>query len=121
MLNSDLIVGGAGAVIALVFGYFPSLRVKFAGLTPEMKSVVMILTLIITAFAVWGAGCFGWLDSGVACTKDSLPGLVKLIVIAIIANQSVNRIAPETDDVKNAKVNRIDQSGAVFSPPEQVK
>lgn len=106
MLNSDLIVGGAGAVIALLFGYFPALRVKFAGLSPEMKSAVMIGTLIITAFGVWGAGCIGWIDSGVACTKDSIPSLLKLIVIAIIANQSVNRIAPETDDVKDAKINR---------------
>lgn len=106
MLTAEFLVTATGAVIALVFGYFPALRVKFAKRTPEAKSGIMIGLMVITGFAVWGAGCIGWLNSGIACTSASIPDLIKLILMAIIANQATNRLAPETQDVKAAKIAR---------------
>ena len=121
MLTSDWIVGGAGVLIALIFGYFPVLREKFAGLSPEAKSGIMIGTLVVTAFGVWGAGCIGWIDSGVACTTASIPQILKLILIAIVSNQAANRISPELPDVKTAKIERNipGQSGQVYNPERQ--
>ncbi|MFA6204301.1 MAG: hypothetical protein WC710_14080 [Gallionella sp.] len=106
MLSSEFIVTATGAVIALVFGYFPVLREKFAALTSEAKSGIMIGLMVLTGFAVWGAGCAGWIDSGIACTTADIPNLLKLIIMAIIGNQATNRIAPELPDVKQAKVER---------------
>lgn len=106
MLSSEFLVTATGAVIALVFGYFPVLRVKFAALTSEAKSGIMIGMMVLTGFAVWGMGCAGWLESGIACTTASIPDLVKLIILAVIANQGINRVAPETKDVKDAKADR---------------
>jgi hypothetical protein len=62
--------------------------------------------MVLTGFAGWGAGCAGWIDSGIACTTADIPNLIKLILMAIIANQATNRIAPEMKNVKDAKVDR---------------
>lgn len=105
-MSSELIVTIAGAFVALLFGYFPVLRERFAALTSEAKSGIMIGLMVLTGFAVWGAGCIGWLDTGIACTTASIPELVKLIIMAVIANQATNRIAPELKDVKDAKAQR---------------
>jgi hypothetical protein len=98
-----MIVSTTGAAIALIFSLFPVLRTWFAGLTSEAKSGIMIGLMVLTAFAVWGAGCIGWLTTGMACTTASIPDLLKLILLAIVANQGVNRIVPEPADVKAAK------------------
>jgi len=106
MLTSDYIVLVAGAVIALVFGYFPVLNTWFAALTSEAKSGIMIGLMVLTGFGIWGAGCLGWMDTGVACTTAAIPDLIKLILLAIVGNQSANRIAPELAAVRLAKANR---------------
>ena len=105
-MTPEIIVGAAGAAIALIFGYFPVLRTKYAGLATETKSLTMIGLMVLTGFAVWGLGCIGWYDSGIACTTNQIPEVIKLVVLAIIANQSVNRIFPETKDVKQARALR---------------
>ncbi len=114
MLNSEFLVTATGALIALVFGYFPILREKFAALSREAKSGIMIGLMVLTGFAVWGAGCAGWLDSGIACTSADIPNLIKLILMAIIANQATNRLAPETADVRQAK-NYRDAEAVLYS------
>lgn len=105
-MTAELIVTLAGAFVALLFGYFPVLRERFAALTGEAKSGIMIGLMVLTGFAVWGAGCIGWLDTGIACTTASIPDLLKLILMAVIANQATNRIAPELPSVKQAKASR---------------
>lgn len=107
-MSEELIVSLAGAVVALIFGYFPVLRVKYAGLTSEAKSGIMLGLMVVTALAVWGIGCagWGWIDTGLACNSSALPHVLKLTILAIASNQGVNRIFPEAGDVKLAKAMR---------------
>ncbi len=102
-MTPELIVSLAGGLVALLFGYFPALRTWFAAKSSEYKSGMMILLMALVGFGAWGAGCIGWLDTGMACTKQAIPELLKYILIAIATNQAVNRIAPEIKDVKEAK------------------
>jgi hypothetical protein len=105
-MTPELIVSIWAGVIALFFGYFPILRTKFAALTSEAKSLIMLGLMALVGFGVWGAGCIGWMDTGMACTSAAIPALLKYIFLAIITSQGVNRIAPELPDVKEAKTSR---------------
>ena len=122
-MSPELFVSLTAGVIALVFGYFPALRVMFAALSSEAKSGIMIGLMVLVGFAAWGAGCIGWIATDLACTQDSIPTLIKLILIAIVSNQATNRIAPELEDVKGAKLARYlpDQSGEVANPETVTK
>lgn len=106
MLNSEFVVSAAGAVIALLFAYFPALNTWYAGQKTEIKSLIMIGLMFAVAFGVWGAGCAGWLDSGIACTAASIPDLIKLVILAVVANQGVYQIAPQVKAVQHEKAMR---------------
>lgn len=105
-MTPELIVSIASGLIALLFGYFPVLRTRFGAQTSEIKSLIMIGLMVLTGFGVWGAGCIGWIVTGMACSVDAIPDLLKYILIAIITSQGVNRLAPEMKDVKEAKARR---------------
>jgi hypothetical protein len=103
MLTSESIVAIVGIATSLIFNYFPALRVKFAALTTEQRSGIMIGLMILAAFGTWGAGCMGWLDAGVACSVNALPQLGKLIFLALVANVTTYTVSPQLPDVKDAK------------------
>jgi hypothetical protein len=107
MLTSDFIAWVAGIVVSLLFSYFPVLNTKFAALTTEAKSGIMIGMMALAGFGIWGAGCAGWIDANLACTTATIPQLVKLIVQALIANQSTFMVSPQTASVKAAKLNGV--------------
>ena len=113
-MTPELIVSIAAGVIALLFGYFPILRTKFAALSSEVKSLVMIGLMVLVGFGAWGAGCLGWMETGVACESAAIPTLIKYILLAIVTSQGINRLAPEMADVKAAKVTR-DLAGYAYS------
>jgi hypothetical protein len=106
ILSADSIVSTTAAVIALVFAYFPVLRVKFAGLSSEAKSGTMIGLMLLVSVAVWGMGCAGWFQSGIDCSQAGLMELGKLFLLALVTNQGVNRVSPELADVSEAKKKR---------------
>ena len=107
MLTSEFIVSTVGIVVSLVFNYFPNWRVQFAQLPTETKSGIMIGAMVLTALLTWGAGCIGWVNSGVACNINSLPKLGELIFLALVANFTTYGVSPQLPDVKDAKNQRV--------------
>ena len=111
ILTSELLVSIAGVVLSLLFSYIPGLRVWFAALASEKKQLIMLGLLVLVTGGVFGLGCAGVLDTGLACDKGGVIAIVKLLVAGIIANQATYLISPQTDDVVIAKQLRNDGEG----------
>ena len=87
----------AGTFLSLVFSYIPGAKDWFMQFEPEVKRLIMLGLIILSAGVVFGLGCLGWgpdLGITLACDQAGLLGLVQQIVIAIIANQSIYAISP---------------------------
>jgi len=96
----------AGGVLALLFSYIPGLNASFAGLGSEVKRLIMAGLLFLVAGSIYGLACAGVgasLDISVLCTQEGFLGLVKVFVLAVIANQSAYAIAPRTLSVRDAR------------------
>jgi len=107
-LTSELLVSIAGIVLSLLFSYIPGLRVWFAALAAEKKQLIMLGALIIVTGGVFGLGCAGVLDIGIPCDKGGVIAIIRLLILALIANQSTYLISPQTNDVIIAKQLRDD-------------
>jgi hypothetical protein len=111
-VTSEILVSIAGVVLSLLFSYIPGLRVWFGALVSEKKQLIMLAALIIVTGGVFGLGCAGVLDIGIPCDKGGVISIIRLLILALIANQSTYLISPETNDVVIAKQLRDDGEGA---------
>ena len=85
----------AGAVLSLAFSYIPGLDEGFANLEPTHKRLIMGGLLVVVAVAVFGLSC-GNLLASVTCDKQGALGLVNVLIMALIANQSVYQITKKS-------------------------
>ena len=89
----------AGTFLSLIFSYIPGAKDWFMQFEPEVKRLIMLGLILISSAVGFGLSCLGWgFDLGInlSCDQSGLLGLVKQIVIAIIANQSIYAISPHT-------------------------
>lgn len=109
-MTPEVLFGAAGAILSLLFSYIPGLNAWFAGLKSEYKQLIMLLLIIVVAGGAYGLACAGVLMglTGIelACTEAGLWGLVKAVVLAIIANQAIYGLSPQTGAVREAKAAR---------------
>jgi hypothetical protein len=105
-LSAEVITGLAGVIVSLLFSYFPVLREKFAAMSAEAKSGIMLGVLAVVTGAVTALNFYGVLDAGI----DFVPGwewrVVWVFVVAVIGNQAAYKISPQTPEVKQAKALR---------------
>lgn len=104
-MSANVLAGLAGIVLSLLFSYIPKLNAKFAALAPEVKRLIMLGLLALVAGGVYGISCSGWWVA-VTCDQAGIKQLVEAFIAAIIANQSVYSITPQTPAVRTAKENR---------------
>lgn len=109
-MTSEQLLTIAGAVLALAFMYIPGLREKYAGLSDEVKRLIMAGILLVVSGAVYGLSCYGLLGSimtqsaqAVTCDQNGLIELAWAFVLAIMANQGTYLLAPRPASVKAAK------------------
>lgn len=93
----------AGGALSLFFSYVPKLNTKFAALATESKRLIMLGLLAATAVVIYGLGCGGIVQTGIACSQQGLTRLVYIFVLAMISNQSTFTITPQTSAVKAVK------------------
>ncbi len=110
-MTSEILIGISGAVLSLLFSYIPGLRFWYAGLVGETKQLIMLGLLVLTTGAVYALSCAGVINVGVACSKEGIIALVKLLILGIVANQSTYLITPKTNDAVIAKQLRDDGEG----------
>lgn len=93
----------AGIFLSLLFSYVPGLNTKFAAWPGELKRATMLGLLLLTSVVIFSLGCSGILNAGLTCDKQGIIQLLWSFILAVIANQSVFSISPQTQAVQQAK------------------
>jgi len=97
-MTSETLTVISAAVLSLLFSYTPGLSGKWGNLMPEFKRLIMLVLLLLVAGVVFSLACSGWgADFGLAvtCDKTGGIGLVRALVLAVMANQSTYAITPK--------------------------
>ena len=103
VISPEILAAIAGAALSLAFSYLPGLNTKYAALETTRKKLIMAGLLAAVAAVVYGLGCGGILQIGLTCSKDGLVQLVWIYILAIMANQGVFTLTPQTPSVKGSK------------------
>jgi len=91
-MTDNLLVGIAGIMLSLAFGYVPGLSDWYSALDGVRKAQVMAVLLLAAAVGVFLAGCYSpW--QAVSCDEAGMWGLVELLITALVANQATYQIA----------------------------
>lgn len=88
----------AGALLSLAFSYVPGLKEKWQPLSEEHKRAYMALMLLVTAAALLGLSCAGWLEQlwpglGISCSQEGALALVRIFIMAMVSNQATFRLS----------------------------
>lgn len=100
----EVIAGIVGILLTLIFAYFPKLRVLYGGLQSEVKSLIMLGLILVTALVITLLAY-----TKVITTNEPVTWLLfaKVMFAALIANQPAYTILPQAADVTRAKLNRM--------------
>jgi len=86
-MDTQTLSGIAGAVLSLLFSYIPGLSDWFGNLSDKQRSLVMLLSLLVTAGGIYALSCAQLTDIGTTCDKKGAMDLVKIFIAALVANQ----------------------------------
>ena len=89
----------AGTVLSLIFSYIPGAREWYLQFNGQAKRLIMLALISLSAGIIFGLSCLGWgSEFGItlSCDQAGLFGLVRQVVLAIIANQGIYTISPHT-------------------------
>ena len=89
----------ASAVLSLLFSYVPGLNEWFGKLDGVHKRLIMLALLAIVAGGSYALACAGvGQDLGVAvtCDKSGAVELLKVFILAVMANQTIYTISPKS-------------------------
>jgi hypothetical protein len=101
-LTAGLISGFAGALLSLALNYFPGLNTWFAALESSKKSFIILVSLFIVSVLIALSSCADlWVV--MSCDKGGFVKLAEAFLFALIANQSVYKIIPQTKEVRQIK------------------
>jgi hypothetical protein len=92
----------AGTLLTIAFLYIPGLREKYAALAEVYKQLIMLGCLVLAVGLIILVSCLNWW-AVIICDKPSIIALIKLLVMAVIANQSFYKILPTPTSVKTIK------------------
>lgn len=91
-MDENIVAGIAGLVLSLAFGYVPGLRPWYEALDSVRKAQVMGALLVLAALLIYGGACYTpW--QAVVCAEEGFWALVKLLGLALFANQSTYLLA----------------------------
>ena len=93
-MTAEVLSSIAGIVLSLVFSYVPGISDWFGKLEATYKRLVMLALLVVVGIGVFGVTCWGIVKTGITCDQAGAIGLVKVLVVALVANQSTYLISP---------------------------
>jgi hypothetical protein len=111
VVNGSLLSLVAGAMLSLLVSYVPGFDVRFAGLDPTRKRLLMAGLLLLTTVGIAVLSVTGvWVL--IPPVKNGWIVLVLYFFMTLLANQNTYQISPVTKRVEKAKARRnIDASG----------
>lgn len=92
-MSTDELAGTAGILISVAVSYVPGLADKYAALDGTQKRLVMLLALVAAAALVYALSCAN-VVAVITCSQRDLVGLIRTVVLAIVANQAAYLITP---------------------------
>lgn len=109
-MTPEILSTVAGAALMLIFAYAPGASTWFASLEGTRKRLIMLLMLVVVAFSSFGLACVGWLTLlfglTLTCDQHGLAQMVYALILAIMANQGLYQLLPETQAVKRVKAQK---------------
>ena len=106
-LSSEILLGLSAIGLSLVFSYWPSVRVQFAGLSSAQKSLVNLISVTILAIVMFLGVCVQLFEiPGLACSTAGIKQLAIFVIIAVGGNQLAYVASAQPADVIEAKVVR---------------
>lgn len=84
----------AGVLLSLIFSYLPGVNSWYDTRASDVKRLLMLAILAVTAGAIFGLACAGYW-AGVVCDQTGAVALVKLFIAAVIANQATFLVSPK--------------------------
>lgn len=104
-LTPELIALVIGALLSLLATYVPGFNSWFAGLAEDVKKSIMGLAMVVTGIVIYVLACTPSLGFPyVACPTGGVWSLFAIIVGALAGNQVTDRVSPEPQRVKAAKI-----------------
>ena len=97
---TEILTGGAGVVLSLIFSYVPQVREWYEKLSGRDKRLVMLAALAFVAAGIYGLACWGVAGRfglEVGCDRDGVVTLVQAFFSALIANQATYLISPKAE------------------------
>jgi len=86
-VTPEILIALLGAILSLVFGYFPWVKQWFEALDPVYKPLLNAGLLLILVYALYGLSCAGLLAYFPCTGQGALDALV-VWFYAIVANQT---------------------------------
>ncbi len=87
-MTPELLSGIVGILISLALSYIPGLRQRWDALAGDTKRAIIGALLVVTALAVYGLSCAGWVNVGLTCDRAGLMAVLENLIATLIANQS---------------------------------
>lgn len=98
-MTPELLAATAAILLSLLFSYVPGFKTWYEPLPADMKRLVMLALLFLTAAASLLLACAPLATQAsavvpVTCDTNGALGLLKVFVAAMIANQSTYALSP---------------------------
>lgn len=104
----------AGVILSLLFSYVPKLNTWYAAKATEIKQLIMLGLMLVTTVAIFALGCGGILPiNNFACDQNTAVYFTYTFILALVANQGIYKITPQTMAVRQAKY-------PIFNNPGQI-
>jgi len=106
-LTPEFLGAVVGAVLTVLFTYFPVLRTKFGELKTEQKSGIMLALLLVASVVIYLGQCVWpmW-QAGLVCGQAGIWQVISIFVAAVMGNTATYVIAPQPSDVVEVKASR---------------
>jgi hypothetical protein len=106
-LSSEILLGLAAVGLSLVLSYWPSVRVQFASLPSNYKSLVNLISVTLLAVLMFLGACVELFEiPGLACSAGGIKQLAIYVIIAVGGNQLAYTASAQPSDVIEAKAGR---------------
>lgn len=103
-ITPEMLAAIAGAVLSLLFSYIPGLAPRFAALAPEVKRLIMAGMLLVISAVLYFLHCNSIIWIGLTCDRAGIIQLATIFISAIVANQGIFALTPQTQAVKAARL-----------------
>lgn len=104
-VTAELIAAIIGALVSVLFSYFPKLNTLFAALTENKKKLIMLGLMVLVSAGIYVGQCvLSWWATDLVCGQAGLWRLATILISSIVGNQGVFGLSPQTMSVRAAKV-----------------